>query len=66
VDSTGKVVWTFNANQDFPTVNGVVANGGSFGCAGPVIVGGMLFATSGYTGTLQGSPGNVVLAFGVD
>jgi polyvinyl alcohol dehydrogenase (cytochrome) len=66
VDSTGKVIWTFNAIQDFPTVNGVVANGGSFGCAGPVIVGGMLFTTSGYTGTLQGSQGNVVLAFGVE
>jgi len=66
VDSTGKVIWTFNAIQDFTTVNGVVANGGSFGCAGPVVVGGMLFTTSGYTGTMQGSQGNVVLAFGVE
>src|SRR6202167_741350 len=62
----GKVIWTFNAVQDFNTVNGVPAKGGSFGSAGPVIVGGMVFATSGYPGTLRGTPGNVLLAFGVE
>jgi len=66
VDATGKVIWTFDAKQDFTTVNGVVANGGSFGSAGPVVAGGMLFTTSGYVGTQQGSQGNVVLAFGVE
>jgi polyvinyl alcohol dehydrogenase (cytochrome) len=66
VDAAGKVIWTFNANQDFTTVNGVVANGGSFGSAGPVVAGGMVFTTSGYTGIMQGSQGNVVLAFGID
>ena len=59
------MIWTFNAVQDFTTVNGVPAKGGSFGSAGPVIVGGMVFATSGYPGTLRGTPGNVLLAFGV-
>ncbi len=66
VDASGKVVWTFNANQDFTTVNGVVANGGSFGSAGPVVAGGMLYTTSGYVGIQQGSQGNVVLAFGIE
>jgi len=28
--------------------------------------GGMVFAASGYPGTLRGTPGNVVLAFGVE
>jgi polyvinyl alcohol dehydrogenase (cytochrome) len=65
-DSGGKVIWTFNAVRDFETVNGVPAKGGSFGSAGPVIVGGMVFATSGYPGTLRGTPGNVLLAFGVE
>jgi polyvinyl alcohol dehydrogenase (cytochrome) len=65
VGANGKVIWSFNAVQDFPAVNGVPARGGSFGCAGPVIVGGMLFAASGYPGTLRGTPGNVLLAFGV-
>ena len=66
VDASGKVIWTFNAVRDFQTVNGVAAKGGSFGSAGPVIVGGMVFAASGYPGTLRGTPGNVVLAFGVE
>ena len=66
VDAGGKVIWTFNAVRDFDTVNGVPAKGGSFGSAGPVIAGGMVFATSGYPGTLRGTPGNVLLAFGVE
>ncbi|MEO5923188.1 MAG: PQQ-binding-like beta-propeller repeat protein [Bryobacteraceae bacterium] len=66
VDTAGKVIWTFNANQDFTTVNGIVANGGSFGSAGPVVAGGMLYTTSGYVGIQQGSQGNVVLAFGIE
>jgi polyvinyl alcohol dehydrogenase (cytochrome) len=66
VDAQGKVIWTFNAIQDYTTVNGVAAKGGSFGSAGPVIAGGMLFATSGYPGTQRGTPGNVLLAFGVE
>ena len=66
VDTAGKVIWTFDAKQDFQTVNGVIANGGSFGPAGAVIVGGMVYVASGYTGIMQGSQGNVVLAFGVE
>ena len=66
VDTSGKVVWSFNAVRDFDTVDHVAAKGGSFGCAGAVVAGGMLFATSGYPGTLRGTPGNVLLAFGVE
>src|SRR5690348_2718388 len=66
VDTGGKVIWSFNAVRDFDTVNHVPAKGGSFGSAGPVIVGGMVFAASGYPGTLRGTPGNVLLAFGVE
>jgi polyvinyl alcohol dehydrogenase (cytochrome) len=65
-DMDGKVIWSFNAVRDFETVNGVPAKGGSFGCAGPVVVGGTVFATSGYLGTLRGTPGNVLLAFGAE
>jgi len=65
-DTGGKVMWSFNAVRDFETVNGVPAKGGSFGCAGAVVVGGTVFATSGYLGTLRGTPGNVLLAFGAD
>ncbi len=66
VDAGGKVIWSFNAVRDFQTVNGVPAKGGSFGSAGPVIVGGTVFAASGYPGTLRGTPGNVVMAFGAE
>lgn len=65
VDASGKVIWSVNAVRDFETVNGVPAKGGSFGCAGPVMAGSMVFATSGYPGTQRGTPGNVLLAFGV-
>lgn len=66
VDAAGKVIWTFDAKRDFETVNGVVANGGSFGPAGAVIVNGMVYVASGYVGIQQGSQGNVVLAFGLE
>jgi polyvinyl alcohol dehydrogenase (cytochrome) len=65
VDADGRVIWSYNAVRDFPTVDAVPAKGGSFGCAGAVIAGRMLFVASGYRGTLRGTPGNVLLAFGV-
>jgi polyvinyl alcohol dehydrogenase (cytochrome) len=58
----GKVLWEYNTIQEFTTVNGVAAKGGSMGAAGPVIAGGMLFVPSGYVGVRQGIPGNVLLA----
>jgi polyvinyl alcohol dehydrogenase (cytochrome) len=66
VDAGGKVIWSFNAVRDFETVNHVAAKGGSFGCAGVVIAGGKVFVTSGYPGTLRGTPGNVLLTFGAE
>jgi polyvinyl alcohol dehydrogenase (cytochrome) len=44
---------------------GVHANGGSLNGPGPVVVGGMLFVNSGYA-RLGSTPGNVLLAFGVE
>jgi polyvinyl alcohol dehydrogenase (cytochrome) len=61
----GSVIWEFDTNQEFKTVNGVPARGASINGPGPVVVGGMLFVNSGY-GALGGRPGNVLLAFGVD
>ena len=66
VDMTGKIVWSYDAKQDFQTTNSVLANGGSFGSAGPVVAGGMLYVSSGYIGIMGGQQGNVVLAFGVE
>ena len=59
----GAVLWQFDMNREFTTVNGVKANGASTDGAGPVVAGGMLFVNSGYGG-LVGRPGNVLLAFG--
>ncbi|HTY51151.1 MAG TPA: PQQ-binding-like beta-propeller repeat protein [Steroidobacteraceae bacterium] len=61
----GTVLWSYDTNRAFDTVNGVPAHGGSIDLAGPVVAGGMLFVTSG-NGGLVGQPGNVLLAFGRD
>jgi polyvinyl alcohol dehydrogenase (cytochrome) len=61
----GKIIWQFDSNQEFQTVNGVKANGGGLEGPGPIVSGGMLFFNSGYGGFI-GNPGNVLLAFGLD
>ena len=61
----GKVIWEHNANQEYKTVNGVKANGGSFDASGPTIANGVVYMNSGY-GQFGGSPGNVLLAFSAD
>jgi polyvinyl alcohol dehydrogenase (cytochrome) len=60
---TGKILWQFNSVQDYPTVNGVKANGGSMSNAGATVVGGILFVHSGYSHHGATIPGNVLLAF---
>lgn len=61
----GQILWEFDTNREFTTVNGVTARGASMSGPGPVVGGGMVFVGSGY-GSLGGRPGNVLLAFGVD
>jgi polyvinyl alcohol dehydrogenase (cytochrome) len=61
----GSVIWEFDTNRDFDTVNGVAAHGASINEGGPTVVGGMVYVGSGY-GALGGRPGNVLLAFGVE
>jgi polyvinyl alcohol dehydrogenase (cytochrome) len=61
----GKVIWEFDTNKAFETVNGVKATGASID-GSPLIVGdGMIYVNSGYGG-IAARPGNVLLAFGVD
>jgi polyvinyl alcohol dehydrogenase (cytochrome) len=59
----GRLLWDVDTARDFETVNGVKANGGSIDAAGPVVVDGIVYTTSGY-GRWRGKPGNVLLAFG--
>lgn len=61
----GEIIWDTDTEQQFSSVNGVVTNGGSIDGPGAVIVGGMLYANSGY-GYLGQTPGNVLLAFSID
>ncbi|HIE91527.1 MAG TPA: cytochrome C oxidase Cbb3 [Acidobacteria bacterium] len=61
----GDVLWTFDANGEFETVNGVPARGGSINGPGPVVVDGMVYVGVGYQ-FIGSRPGNVLLAFGID
>jgi len=61
----GTVIWDIDTAQEYRTVNGLTARGGSMDGPGPVIVNGMLYVNSGYGGW-GGLPGNVLLAFSVD
>ena len=60
----GSIIWEYNTNREFTTLNGIPANGASMLSAGAAIVGGMLYVNSGY-GDHGGRPGNVLLAFGL-
>jgi len=61
----GSVIWEFDSNREFLTVNGVAARGASMIGPGPAVAGGMLVVGSGY-GAFGGRTGNVLLAFGID
>jgi polyvinyl alcohol dehydrogenase (cytochrome) len=60
----GAIIWTYDANHEFKTLNGVRAKGGSMNGPAPVVAGGMVYVSSGY-GAFGLRPGNVLLAFGV-
>jgi polyvinyl alcohol dehydrogenase (cytochrome) len=61
----GSILWTFDSNKEFTTVNGVKANGGGLEGGGAIVSGRMLFFNPGYGGFV-GNGGNVLLAFGID
>ena len=58
----GDVLWTFDTNPAFATINGVEAAGGSFDGSGPVVVDGMVYFMSGNC-CIVGRPGNALFAF---
>ena len=62
---TGEIIWMYDANGEFETVNGVPAHGGSINAAGPVVVDGMVYVNVGCE-FLGSRAGNVLLAFGVE
>jgi len=58
----GAIIWEYDTNRPFDTLNGVPARGASMHGPGPTVAGGRLFVNSGY-GDHGGRPGNVLLAF---
>jgi len=62
--AAGRLLWDFDTVWSYETVNGVPATGGSLDGPGPVVVAGRVFVSSGYP-RFGGTPGNVLLAFGV-
>jgi polyvinyl alcohol dehydrogenase (cytochrome) len=60
----GRPLWQYDTTKAVETVNGIPGKGGSIGSGGAVIVNGMVYVTSGYTGFQLGEPGNLLLAFG--
>ena len=63
--SDGKIIWEYDTVQEYTTVNGVKAKGGSMNNGGPAVAGGMLFTNAGYSHHSGVIPGNVLLAFSV-
>lgn len=63
--SDGHILWDFDTNRDFTTVDSVKAHGGSIDSTGATIAGGMVYVNSGYS-RIPLMPGNVFLAFSVD
>ena len=61
----GHVLWDYNTVKSYTTVNGVHASGGSLDGAGAVVAGGIVLINSGYP-RFGGTPGNVLLAFGMN
>jgi polyvinyl alcohol dehydrogenase (cytochrome) len=63
--TTGEILWEFDTNRPFTTVNGEAARGASMIGPGAIVAGGMVYVNSGY-GAFGGRPGNVLLAFGLE
>lgn len=61
----GTILWQYDTNRTFETVNGVPGTGASMDGSPLIVGGGMIFVNSGYGG-IAARPGNVLLAFGVD
>jgi polyvinyl alcohol dehydrogenase (cytochrome) len=61
---SGKIIWDYDTDREFKTVNGLPGHGGALDVGGPIVAGGMLFVNSG-SAQRNGLPGNVLLAFGV-
>jgi polyvinyl alcohol dehydrogenase (cytochrome) len=65
--ATGRVLWTFDAIQNFAGVNGIEGMGSAFAGtgSGAVIAHGMVYVQAGYVPEYSTQKGHVLLAFGL-
>ncbi len=63
--TTGEVIWEYDTQRQFDTVNEVPGHGGAMNGPGATVVGGTVYVSSGYA-SFGYMPGNVLLAFSVD
>jgi polyvinyl alcohol dehydrogenase (cytochrome) len=63
--ANGHIVWDFDTNRDFETIDGIKAHGGSINGTGASIAGGLVYANAGYS-RFPIMAGNVFLVFSVD
>ena len=61
---TGQVLWSFDTQTEYDTINGVPAKGGAIDAHGPMVADNLLIAVSGY-GSFGQKPGNALLVFEV-
>lgn len=61
---SGELLWELNTLQEFETVSGEIAHGGSFSGGGGIAAHGMFYINSGY-GIYNHMPGNLLLAIGI-
>ena len=61
----GRIVREVDTKDDYQTVNGIAAKGGSLDGGGAIVVDPMVYVGSGF-GVFGGKPGNVLLAYSVD
>ncbi|MFY0687209.1 MAG: PQQ-binding-like beta-propeller repeat protein [Cyclobacteriaceae bacterium] len=61
----GEILWEFDTDKSFETINGIPGHGGAIDGPGPVVVDGMVYFNSGY-GLFGQMPGNVLLAFAAE
>ncbi len=60
--ANGTLVWSYDTQIEFDTVNGVAAKGGAIDAHGPVLADNLLIAISGY-GSFGQKSGNALLVF---
>jgi polyvinyl alcohol dehydrogenase (cytochrome) len=63
--ANGQLLWDFDTTRKFDTPDGPATGGSIDGAGGPIVAGGLVLVSSGYS-FMGEMPGNALLAFSVD